>query len=139
MTLGGLAVRAGRDLLVVTTGARCAGPSPHAAPILLRRGQELRLGAPAAGLRTYLAVRGGLAVPAVLGSRSTDLLSGLGPPVVAAGDELPVGAAAGEPPGWMTPSSRTTATWRVAAGSRRRTSSGIGRRPATSARLIRKG
>ena len=99
VTLSGLTVRAGRDLLVVTTGARCAGPFPHAAPTLLRRGQELALGRPAAGLRTYLAVRGGLTVPAVLGSRSTDLLSGLGPAVVAAGDELPVGPAAGEPPG----------------------------------------
>ena len=99
VTLGGLAVRADRDLLVVTTGARCAGPFPHAAPTLLRRGAELRLGPPAAGLRTYLAVRGGIDVPPVLGSRATDLLSGLGPAPVAAGDVLPVGTAAGEPPG----------------------------------------
>ena len=99
VTLGGLAVRAGADLLVVTTGARCAGPFPHAAPTLLRRGAELRLGAPAAGLRTYLAVRGGIAVPPVLGSRATDVLSGLGPPVVAAGDVLPVGPPAAPPAG----------------------------------------
>ncbi|MEU2350613.1 biotin-dependent carboxyltransferase family protein [Modestobacter sp. NPDC049651] len=99
VTFGGLAVRAGRDLLVATTGARCAGPFPHAAPTLLRRGTELRLGAPAAGLRTHLAVRGGIAVPPVLGSRATDLLSGLGPAPVAAGDVLPVGPADGEPPG----------------------------------------
>jgi biotin-dependent carboxylase-like uncharacterized protein len=43
-------------------------------------------------LRTYLAVRGGIDVPPVLGSRSTDLLSGLGPAVVAAGHVLPVGS-----------------------------------------------
>lgn len=47
------------------------------------------------GVRTYLAVRGGLATQAVLGSRSSDLLSGLGPPVVAAGDRLPVGRPTG--------------------------------------------
>ena len=56
------------------------------------------LGAPAAGLRSYLAVRGGLAVAPVLGSRATDTLSGLGPAVLAAGRRLPVGPAApGEP------------------------------------------
>jgi biotin-dependent carboxylase-like uncharacterized protein len=98
VTLGGLAVRAGVDLLVVTAGARCPG-APHDAPTLLRRGEELRLGAPAAGLRTYLAVRGGIAVPPVLGSRSTDVLAGLGPAVLAPGDVLPVGAPTAPLPG----------------------------------------
>ena len=97
VTFGGLAVRAESDLLVVTTGARCPG-APHAAPTLLRRGQELRLGAPAAGLRTYLAVRGGIDVPPVLGSRTTDVLAGLGPAVVAVGDVLPVGEPTAPPP-----------------------------------------
>ena len=98
VTLGGLAVRADRTVLVALTGARCAGPFPHAAPTVLRAGQELRLGAPAGGLRSYLAVRGGIAVPPVLGSRSTDLLSGLGPAVLATGDVLPVGGADGAQP-----------------------------------------
>ncbi len=97
-TAGGLVVRASGDLLVATSGARCPG-SPHLAPHLLRDGDVLRLGTPEAGLRTYLAVRGGVAVPPVLGSRSTDLLSGLGPPPLAAGTVLPVGRPAGEPPG----------------------------------------
>ncbi|MFD2092696.1 5-oxoprolinase subunit C family protein [Blastococcus deserti] len=92
VTFGGLAVRVEADLLVVTTGARCAGPFPHASPTPLRRGAELRLGPPGTGLRTYLAVRGGIDVPPVLGSRATDVLSGLGPAVVADGDVLPVGA-----------------------------------------------
>jgi biotin-dependent carboxylase-like uncharacterized protein len=51
----------------------------------------LRLGVPPSGLRSYLAVRGGIAVPAVLGSRSTDVLAGLGPPRLEAGQVLPVG------------------------------------------------
>ncbi|KGH47082.1 MULTISPECIES: biotin-dependent carboxyltransferase family protein [Modestobacter] len=98
VTFGGLTVRAGADLLVVTTGARCPG-APHAAPTVLRRGQQLRLGPPVSGLRTYLAVRGGIAVPPVLGSRATDLLAGLGPAVVATGDVLPIGEPVDPAPG----------------------------------------
>jgi len=64
----------------------------HHALVDLRRGQVLRLGVPATGLRTYLAVRGGIDVPAVLGSRSTDTLSGLGPARLEEGDVLPVGS-----------------------------------------------
>jgi biotin-dependent carboxylase-like uncharacterized protein len=99
VTLGGLVVRAETDLLVVTTGARCAGAVAHLAPALLRAGTVLRLGVPAGGLRSYLAVRGGIAVEPVLGSRATDLLSGLGPPVLAAGDVLPVGPPSAPLPG----------------------------------------
>ena len=91
VTLGGLHLRANDELTVVTTGARCAGSSPHNAPGRLRAGDELLLGAPAAGLRTYVAVRGGFAVEPVLRSCSTDLLAGLGPAVVATGDMLEVG------------------------------------------------
>jgi biotin-dependent carboxylase-like uncharacterized protein len=91
VTFGGLRLRADDDVLVVTTGARCAGAWPHNAPATLRAGRELELGTPAGGLRTYVAVRGGLATDVVLGSRSTDVLSGLGPAPVAVGDTLPVG------------------------------------------------
>lgn len=98
VTLGGLWLRAETDLTVVTTGARCPGSVPHNAPFALRAGEELRLGTPGAGLRTYVAVRGGVTVEPVLGSRSTDVLSGLGPPVPAEGDVLPVGSPAGSMP-----------------------------------------
>jgi biotin-dependent carboxylase-like uncharacterized protein len=98
-TLGGLVVRAEADLLVVTTGARCPGSPVHAAPGLLRAGVTLALGTPPSGLRTYLAVRGGVAVEPVLGSRSADLLAGLGPAPLRAGDVLPVGDDAGPFPG----------------------------------------
>lgn len=98
VTFGGLALRAGCDLLAVATGAPCPG-IPVNAPFLLAAGDELRLGVPPAGLRTYVAVRGGIDVPAVLGSRSTDVLSGLGPPAVTAGTVLPLGADCAELPG----------------------------------------
>ena len=102
VTLGGLAVRARGSVTAVVTGAPADAaldgtPVGHAAPFLLRDGQVLRLGRPRAGLRTYLSVRGGIAVPPVLGSRSTDVLSGIGPPPLAPGDLLPVGRPAGEP------------------------------------------
>jgi len=96
VTAGGLAVRAHGPLMIVLTGAdahaevdgRGVGTG---APFELGDGQTLRLGRPTVGLRTYLSVRGGIAVPSVLGSRATDMLSGLGPPPVRAGDLLPVG------------------------------------------------
>jgi len=53
---------------------------------------------PLARLRGYLAVRGGLDVELVLGSRSTCTLSGLGPPPLREGDRLGIGReVAGEP------------------------------------------
>nr|BFE68787.1 hypothetical protein GCM10020092_020880 [Actinoplanes digitatis] len=59
-------------------------------------GAEVTVTMPRRGLRSYLAVRGGFAVPPVLGSRSTDRLTGIGPPRPAADDVLPIGTA---PPG----------------------------------------
>lgn len=100
LTFGGarLAFRSGA--WVAVTGAPCplsagtpgvaAGPGT---PFWVPAGAELRFGMPSWGLRTYLAVRGGIAVAPVLGSRSTDSLSGLGPEPLRAGTLLPVGGA----------------------------------------------
>ena len=63
-------------------------------PFALGAGEELVLGRPAAGLRSYLAVRGGFALEPVLGSLATDVLAGLGPEPVTAGSVLPVGTPA---------------------------------------------
>jgi biotin-dependent carboxylase-like uncharacterized protein len=57
----------------------------------LRPGDRLEVVTPPTGLRSYLAVRGGIDVPSVLGSRSTDLLSDLGPTPLQPGTRLPVG------------------------------------------------
>src|SRR5262249_36440951 len=59
---------------------------------LLRSGEWLSFGLPHAGFRCYLAVRGGVAVAPVLGSRSTDTLSSLGPLPLRSGVVIPVGA-----------------------------------------------
>jgi biotin-dependent carboxylase-like uncharacterized protein len=103
VTAGGLRVRAERTVLVAVTGAPVpvvAGgrAAPCNAPLTLAPGAVLALGRPAVGLRSYLAVRGGVDLPPVLGSRSTDTLSGLGPPPLRAGDRLPVGTLAGDEP-----------------------------------------
>jgi biotin-dependent carboxylase-like uncharacterized protein len=75
----------------VTVDGREVGPY---AVLSVRHGEVLRLAVPPSGLRSYVAVRGGLEVPAVLGSRSHDVLAGIGHAPLAEGDELPVG----EPP-----------------------------------------
>jgi biotin-dependent carboxylase-like uncharacterized protein len=106
VTHGGLAIRAHGVVTVAVTGAPVpvttsragrARPAGYLRATVLADGDELRLGAPEVGLRTYVAVRGGIAVAPVLGSRSTDLLAQLGPPVVEAGAVLPIGPAGPAP------------------------------------------
>ncbi|MDT4951860.1 MAG: hypothetical protein QOJ37_4455 [Pseudonocardiales bacterium] len=96
VTLGGLVVRLADAATVAMTGALCRGNLDWGAAVSVPAGTTLRLDPPAAGVRSYLAVRGGIDVDAVLGSRSTDTLSGLGPSALRAGDVLPVGRAEGE-------------------------------------------
>jgi len=118
LTLGGATFRfagpgGSGPFWVALTGAagpirldRGAGPDESAGPaggddsglgvpFAVPAGATLTVGPPATGVRGYLAVRGGLAVAPVLGSRSCDTLSGLGPAPLQAGDRLPVGPAAG--------------------------------------------
>ena len=62
-------------------GARLDGrPVPMDVAVPVAAGQVLAVGSVTSGLRAYLAVRGGIDVPAVLGSRSTDTLAPVGPP-----------------------------------------------------------
>jgi biotin-dependent carboxylase-like uncharacterized protein len=95
-TLGGLVVHFPGPAIVALTGASCGVRVGGRAagmytPIQVRAGEELRLFTPVQGLRTYLAVRGGIDVPPVLNSRATDTLAKLGPPQLSAGMTLPVG------------------------------------------------
>ncbi|MGB6275850.1 MAG: biotin-dependent carboxyltransferase family protein, partial [Rhodococcus sp. (in: high G+C Gram-positive bacteria)] len=79
----------------------------------------LELTTPTWGLRSYLAVRGGIDVPAVLGSRATDTMSGLGPAALSAGDVLNVGNGSGEwPAADFVPPPSTRATLHVTFGPR---------------------
>jgi len=95
---GGFQVRAHGACVVAVTGARgeltlrdAKGASwtvPGHEALALNDGDTLTLGQPAAGIRYYLAARGGFAVEPVLGSRSTDTLARVGPDALAAGDYI---------------------------------------------------
>ncbi|WP_020671526.1 biotin-dependent carboxyltransferase family protein [Amycolatopsis nigrescens] len=103
-TLGGLRVRFGEQATIAVTGAACeirAGGRAAGmnAPIHVRAGDEVELGTPARGLRSYLAVRGGIDVPPVLRSRATDTLARLGPARLSAGSTLPIGTVVLDLPG----------------------------------------
>jgi biotin-dependent carboxylase-like uncharacterized protein len=79
----------------VSIDGREVGPF---AVVAAPQGSVVRLGMPPTGLRSYVAVRGGVDVPAVLGSRSHDVMAGLGPAPLAAGVELGIGAPPADQP-----------------------------------------
>ncbi|WP_439942471.1 biotin-dependent carboxyltransferase family protein [Streptomyces sp. BBFR115] len=95
-TLDGCALRPRSAVTVAVTGAPCpvrldGRPAAWGAPVRVPAGAVLEVGAAVRGIRAYVAVSGGVAVEPVLGSRSTDLLSGLGPAPLSDGTVLPLG------------------------------------------------
>lgn len=88
--------------LVVAVGGAAADvridgrPAAWGAAIRVPGGARLDVGPARFGLRGYVALAGGIAAEPVLGSRSTDLLSGLGPAPLRDGDVLPLGEPAGQ-------------------------------------------
>jgi biotin-dependent carboxylase-like uncharacterized protein len=118
-TVTGCTVRFEQAALVAVTGAQArvrvdGVAGEHGARVEVPAGGVLDIGPARGGLRSYLAVAGGIAVEPVLGSRSTDTLSGLGPPRVADGTTLPVGAA--PPPGIALAAGTAPAVGTVAGG-----------------------
>ncbi|WP_370124909.1 5-oxoprolinase/urea amidolyase family protein [Arthrobacter sp. MW3 TE3886] len=106
---GGLKVQAVGDRVLAVAGAPSelsiasapdeAGDTwqrtvPVATPFALLDGETLSIGAPQSGFRSYLAVRGGVNAAPVLGSRSTDTMSGIGPAPLTAGQQLGAGGEA---------------------------------------------
>lgn len=107
-TLGGVALKVSGTTTVAVTGAPAAvsvdgRPRAFAEPVGLRPGQTLTVGPATSGLRSYLAFSGGVDVDPVLGSRSTDTLSGLGPPRLVAGAQVSLGEPTGSPNGVDVP------------------------------------
>ncbi|MFD3375885.1 MULTISPECIES: biotin-dependent carboxyltransferase family protein [unclassified Streptomyces] len=95
-TLNGCDVRPRSTVTVAVGGAPCpvtvdGRPAAWGAPVRVPAGALLSVGTAVSGVRSYVGVSGGVAVEPVLGSRSTDLLSGLGPPPLADGTVLPLG------------------------------------------------
>ena len=87
LTLGGCEIRFEQDTRIALAGeafgARLDGmPLPPSWSVPVAAGQTLKLSGAATGerpgLRSWLAVAGGIDVPPVLGSRSTDLKAGFG-------------------------------------------------------------
>ena len=107
ITLRGPTLRFEADALLALTGNDLAAsiggqPVPRGRPVAVRAGATLACGAGAVPGRAWLAVAGGVAVPLVLGSRSTYLraaLGGMGGRALRTGDALPVGE-------WPAPSQR---------------------------------
>ena len=107
-TSGGVTVRLSTAMTVAATGADAVvsvdgRPVAFAEPVSAHAGSTVTVGRAREGVRSYLAVAGGIDVAEVLGSRSTDLLSGLGPAPLSQGDELPVGEAFEKPRGIDVP------------------------------------
>jgi biotin-dependent carboxylase-like uncharacterized protein len=102
-TLGMLEVRVDEPVLMAVTGApleiRCGARMQAVnTSFWVPPNTTVRLGRPHAGLRSYLAVRGGLSGVDVLGSVSWDTMAKLGTPPLKPGDVLQVAEAAAEPP-----------------------------------------
>lgn len=110
-TYMGPELRFDRHATVAVTGAdlppRLDGePRPTWESFAVEAGDVLSFDFLRSGARAYIAVSGGFDVPVMLGSRSTYALGALGGVAgraLAAGDELPIGAAAGVAPGRSVP------------------------------------
>jgi KipI family sensor histidine kinase inhibitor len=114
ITLGGFRAIAVRDLWCALGGAwgRVRIDGREIDPCTAQPwpvGAELEVDWFARGARGYLAVRGGIDAPVFAGSRSTDVLAGIGPVPLRAGDLLGTTDAAtsaiptAEPAGWDAP------------------------------------
>ena len=92
ITLGPVRLRAEEKMVVALAGAALASVDgvtiPQGAAFALDPGDEVSIAPPASGMRSYLALRGGYAVPKFLGSAATDTLAHIGPKLVTAGSVL---------------------------------------------------
>lgn len=99
VTLFGGTLEFTEDTITAITGADMepvvdGDPVEMNCPLLIRKGQILTLGMTRQGCRTYLAFAGGIDVPLVMGSRSTNLkcaFGGYGGRALKAGDVLKLG------------------------------------------------
>ena len=88
-TLDGPVLRFDGPATVALTGAETS--ASRGVRFVVERGEVLEVGRCVRGVRVYLCVRGGIDVEPTLGSRSTDLLTGLGPAPLRAGVVLDLG------------------------------------------------
>ena len=101
-TLTGVTLRAEVQTVVAVTGARAVirvdgEPVTFGSAFPVRAGALVEVGPAELGVRTYVGFAGGVSVAPVLGSRSTDTLSALGPPPLRPGFVLPLGRSSPDP------------------------------------------
>jgi biotin-dependent carboxylase-like uncharacterized protein len=113
-TVGGVTVRVSAAMAVAVTGAAAPVEVDGRAvafgeAVAVPAGATVRVGPATDGVRSYLAVAGGVHVDPVLGSRSTDTLAWVGPPRLTEGDVLPVGPARSAPRAVDVPAVRRSA------------------------------
>jgi biotin-dependent carboxylase-like uncharacterized protein len=121
--LGGLELSSEEGVWVAVTGAPCdvvvdGRQREFGAAVRVPAGGILGLGRPGSGLRSYVAVAGGIAVEPVLGSRSTDTLGHVGPRAVRAGTVLPLGEPTDAPVAVDTPRPPSPGPLRLVPGPR---------------------
>jgi len=114
---------AGAPAALRLTGAQGQTAPAFGAPFEVAPGDRLWIAPPRAGLRNYLAAKGGFVVARVLGSAATDTLSGIGPAPLGKGDAVAIGSLAGEstppaPPGFIPPAPGETVTLDIRPGPR---------------------
>ena len=105
ITFGGLQLRFQDERIVAWCGGEFdvhigVAPLPAGHAALVRPGDELKFGRPQIGCRAWLAISGGVDVPIVLGSRSTDLRANFGGfdgRALRDGDVIPLGPRPGSP------------------------------------------
>jgi antagonist of KipI len=105
ITLGGLQLRFDYERVVAWCGGEfdvqiASTPLPAGHSAHVQAGKRLKFGRPQSGCRAWLAVSGGIDVPVVLGSRSTDLraqFGGFEGRKLRDGDVIPLGAGPGSP------------------------------------------
>lgn len=119
--MGGLELRALRSAMLIVTGVACSVTVLPSSGQPARRlfsnrvvdvaeGDCINIGMFSAGMRGYVGVRGGVRAAKVLGSCSTDVMSGLGPAPLTQGDVLAVGVAES---GWHPALRELTPLWRA--------------------------
>ena len=94
ITLLGPVLEFGAETTIAICGSRTSTSLPVNEPIRVAPGDRLSLGSLLDGARAYLAVSGGIDVPAVMGSRSTFLPANIGGfqgRALQAGDQLQIG------------------------------------------------
>jgi biotin-dependent carboxylase-like uncharacterized protein len=92
MTLTGATLEFETAAIVAVTGSDFGSELPLWSAVQVRAGTVVGFGPARSGARCYLAVRGGIGVPKVLGSASTHVATGVGGRPLRKGDILLIGA-----------------------------------------------